>query len=215
MKTFVYKSFGVGVILFERLTRIKSFYDLYLAYLRISGGNIRKLFLKNNEGVHYGGIHLPPPHEYWSLLKLPRKNKDAFSNYDMEMIWQTIPRVGNMAEIKNVLRLNYAPLKERLACGPSQRTNGASDGCARRKVVLFFEFRRLDAIEEAMLRISRVSDCANIYVATDTEEKKEAWELEKAGLFRKEDWRMFWEARCLRRTCWVCCRRITSHAMTI
>jgi MoaA/NifB/PqqE/SkfB family radical SAM enzyme len=49
LKTVIYKLFGPGVILFERITRIKFFYDMYLAYLRISSAKIRKQFLKTKQ----------------------------------------------------------------------------------------------------------------------------------------------------------------------
>jgi radical SAM protein with 4Fe4S-binding SPASM domain len=55
VKTLVYKLFfGVSVILFERITRIKFFYDLYLAYLRISSEKVRSRFLKKQRSVKYG-----------------------------------------------------------------------------------------------------------------------------------------------------------------
>jgi radical SAM protein with 4Fe4S-binding SPASM domain len=49
LKTVIYKLFGPGVILFERITRIKFFYGMYLAYLRMSSARIRKQFLKTKQ----------------------------------------------------------------------------------------------------------------------------------------------------------------------
>jgi rhamnosyltransferase len=98
------------------------------------------------------------------------------TDYDVELIWQNILRVGNIAEVKNALHLNYVLPKGRLTREPT-----------RRNVALFFDFHRLDAIEETMRYISHMPDYAHIYAATDTEEKRAALERElgKTG-FRRE-----------------------------
>ncbi|MDR2446258.1 MAG: rhamnan synthesis F family protein, partial [Treponema sp.] len=94
------------------------------------------------------------------------------TGYDVDLIWRNILRVGNLAEIKNALHLNYVLPKGRLVREP-----------VRREVALFFDFHHLDATEDAMRYINRMPDYAHVYVTTDTEEKKEALarELEKTS----------------------------------
>jgi rhamnosyltransferase len=102
--------------------------------------------------------------------------RDA-TDYDVDLIWANVLRAGNLAEIKNALHLNYVLPKDR----PLRRLS------ARRAVALAFEFRRLEAVEEAARYIKRMPDCAHVYVATDGEGKKEAMERElaKAGLWHE------------------------------
>jgi rhamnosyltransferase len=100
------------------------------------------------------------------------------TDYDVDMIWRNVLRVGNLAEIKNAFHLNYTLPKGRAVRGPARREN------VRRKAALFLDFNRLDALEETMEYISHMPDCAHVYATTGAEEKKAALERElgKSGL---------------------------------
>jgi rhamnosyltransferase len=98
--------------------------------------------------------------------------RDA-TDYDVGMIWNHILRVGNLAEIKNALHLNYIVPKDYIV----RRRN------ALIPVALFFHFYYLDAIKETIGYITTMPRHADMYILTDTEEKKDAitWELARTG----------------------------------
>jgi radical SAM protein with 4Fe4S-binding SPASM domain len=54
LKTFLYKIFGPGFIIFERITRIKLFYDIFLFYIKLSSTKTRRDFMKRSDTISEG-----------------------------------------------------------------------------------------------------------------------------------------------------------------
>ncbi|MDR2864905.1 MAG: rhamnan synthesis F family protein [Spirochaetaceae bacterium] len=99
--------------------------------------------------------------------------RDHF-DYDLNMVWDNLLRIENMADIKLRMHLNYILPKNHLA--PHKKTRQA-------KVALVFHFYFLDLLEETMSYINNMPEYADIYITTDTEEKERPimQELEKTN----------------------------------
>jgi rhamnosyltransferase len=87
--------------------------------------------------------------------------RDA-ADYNVDMIWKHILRVGNIAEIKNAFHLNYIVPKDCII----------RRGGVRPKAALFFRVYYLDVLDETMTYIKNMPDDADIYIATGSEEAK-------------------------------------------
>ncbi len=94
----------------------------------------------------------------YELYKYLGENTD----YDLNYIWDTVLRTANMADIKERLQLNYVlPTQIRL---PNRKKAP--------RVALFMHIYYLDQVEYCKRYAASMPADADIYLATDTEEKK-------------------------------------------
>lgn len=90
------------------------------------------------------------------------------TNYDVDMIWENILRCYDMSSIKDVLQLNFVlPTKGYIG----NKMNN------KQKIALVFHAYFLDLIDDTEKSINSMPNYADIYITTDTAEKKE--EIEK------------------------------------
>ena len=90
------------------------------------------------------------------------------TNYDLNLIWETVLRTANLADVKERMQLNYLlPGQARL---PNRRK--------RPRVALFMHIFFMEQVEYCKRYADSMPFDADIYLTTDTEEKKQV--LEKA-----------------------------------
>jgi rhamnosyltransferase len=98
------------------------------------------------------------------------------TSYDVNLIWDNILRLEHMADIKNILHLNYI-----LPC------NIIKNNEKKRKIALIFHLYFLDLLENSFGYIDKMPSYAHIYITTDTKEKKTKIEERlKVSVFQKK-----------------------------
>lgn len=96
------------------------------------------------------------------------------TDYDVNMIWDNLCRTANMWDIKQRMQLNYVLPRDIAA--PLTR---------RPKVALFMHIYYLDMMEKMRVQADRMPEYADIYISTDTGEKKQKIEQAFSGLGRR------------------------------
>lgn len=93
-----------------------------------------------------------------------------YTNYDTDLIWENILRCYNMSNIKDSLQLNYVL--------PITETNETKDAnvLKNKKVALIFHAYFKDLADSTYHYVSSMPKEADIYITTDTEEKKTFFE---------------------------------------
>ena len=88
--------------------------------------------------------------------------------YDTDMIWETILRGANQADIKKCLQLNYVL---------DSRKSFVDEGRIKRhRIALVYHFYYEDLLEECVHYASSMPPSADIYITTGSKEKKELLE---------------------------------------
>lgn len=95
---------------------------------------------------------------------------DKETDYDINLVWDNILRVENQADIKKNLQLNYVLPSNCLIDGDSNKKNP--------KVALIMHIYFVDLIPECVHYAASMPEYADIYITTNSEEKKQA--IEKA-----------------------------------
>lgn len=95
------------------------------------------------------------------------------TDYDTDMIIKNVLRCYNMYDIKNCLSLNYTL--------PSKTTINSSDSYKTKKIALVYHVYFPDLLEETYKYVGNMPECADIYITTDTQEKKELIEKRFEG----------------------------------
>ena len=93
------------------------------------------------------------------------------TDYDTDMIWENILRCYEMSDIKNVMQLNYV-LSSALTTGKKRSS---------RKIALVFHAYFADLAENTRRYVNCMPADADIYITTDTSEKKRLFEQTFAG----------------------------------
>lgn len=114
----------------------KTFFNYYDEYLDVSCGQ--------------------PAYELYEYLRTK-------TNYDVDLIWETILRTAHMADIKDRMQLNYIlPTEVELP----------KTGNPPPKVALFLHLYFLDLLDYCKKYVEAMPPGADIYITTQTEEKK-------------------------------------------
>jgi len=112
----------------------KLFYNIYTEFLAVSYGQSAVDF-----------------YEYIKVNNL----------YDVDLIWETLLRTANMADIKDRMQLNYIlPRDCRLSTNESKA-----------KVALFIHMYYVDDLDDYLIYFSNFPKSADIYITTDTQSK--------------------------------------------
>ena len=120
----------------------------------------RRSFMHNYEDIITNTCGEPG----YELMKYLKEK----TNYDTNMIWENLLRCYDMDTIKDNLQLNYI-LPEK-----SEVTN--KDFYKNKKIALVFHAYFEDLIEETAKYVNSMPECADIYITTNTEEKKKIFE---------------------------------------
>lgn len=94
----------------------------------------------------------------WELYQYLKKE----TSYDVDMIWENLLRTGNMWDIKQRMQLNYVL--------PTDVEKGMT---RQPKVALFFHLYYMEMLEQMEHYAASMPDYADIYISTDTQEKKQ------------------------------------------
>lgn len=105
---------------------------------------------------------------------------DKETSYDVNLIWDNILRVENMADIKRNLQLNYILPKEYTI----------KESIPRRRIALIMHMYFPDLIGECLHYAKSMPDYADIYITTNSEEKKKLIEEAFSALENKVDVRV-------------------------
>lgn len=117
-------------------------------------------------------------HDYWDILDnctgevsyLLMDYIKNYTNYDTDLIWENILRCENMSKIKDCLQLNYVlPIQEN---DESKQANVYKN----KKVALIFHAYFKDLANSTYHYINSMPKESDIYITTDTEEKKTFFE---------------------------------------
>ena len=117
-------------------------------------------------------------HSYWDILDncvgevsyLLMDYIKNHTNYDTNLIWENVLRCENMSKIKNCLQLNYVlPIQE------NDESKQASV-YKNKKVALIFHAYFKDLADSTYHYINSMPKESDIYITTDTEEKKAFFE---------------------------------------
>lgn len=92
------------------------------------------------------------------------------TNYDVNMIWDNLLRCNNMAVIKDCLHLNYTLSEKNDSAVDVQELKN------RVKVALIFHAYFSDLIDSTYHYVNSMPEWTDIYITTDTQEKKELLE---------------------------------------
>ena len=92
------------------------------------------------------------------------------TDYDTDLIWQNILRCYDMQLIKDNLQLNYFLPKEE-GKNAIEKANWQS-----KKIALIFHAYFPDLIESTVRYVNAMPETADVYITTDTDEKKEFFE---------------------------------------
>ena len=87
------------------------------------------------------------------------------TDYDMDLLWDNLLRVENMADLKKNLQLNYFL--------PSRQSDYPEEELKKKKIALFMHMYFPDLIEECYGYARSMPEHADIYITTDSEEKRE------------------------------------------
>lgn len=101
------------------------------------------------------------------------KYLDQYTSYDTNLIWDNILRVENQADIKKNLQLNYITPSNTVMY-PDKKINF--------KVALIMHMYFEDLIPECVHYAKSMPDSADIYITTNTEEKKKKIEEAFSGV---------------------------------
>lgn len=93
------------------------------------------------------------------LYEYLRQNTD----YDVNMIWDNLLRTANMWDIKQRMQLTYVLSRENAPAGKTQP-----------KVALFMHIYYPEMIPNMRDKVSNLPEYADVFISTDTEEKKAA-----------------------------------------
>ena len=97
------------------------------------------------------------------------------TNYDVNMIWDNLLRCNNMAAIKDCLHLNYT-LSEKNDCSVNVK-----ELKSKVKVALIFHAYFPELADDTYHYVNSMPEWADVYVTTDTQEKKELFEKKFAN----------------------------------
>ncbi len=100
----------------------------------------------------------------YELMKCLREN----TNYDTNMIWDNLLRCYDMSVIKDNLQLNYIL--------PEKSLIDEKEFYKDKKIALVFHAYFEDLIDSTEKYVNSMPSCADIYITTNTEEKKKFFE---------------------------------------
>ncbi|MDI9242903.1 rhamnan synthesis F family protein [Fusibacillus kribbianus] len=86
------------------------------------------------------------------------------TDYNVDLIWDHILRIGNIADIKNCLNLNYVVAE--------QKSEDISEILRTKKVALIYHFYYEHLLDECVHYVKSMPEGTDIYITTDSEEKK-------------------------------------------
>ncbi|MEG1945684.1 MAG: rhamnan synthesis F family protein [Lachnospiraceae bacterium] len=104
---------------------------------------------------------------------------DKYTDYNMDLFWDNILRTGNQADIKKALQLNFIL--------PSERKLEYNVPKQPKKIALIMHIYFMDLVEECFRYAQSMPQYADLYITTNTQEKKEAIEQ----IFKRHDWHKF------------------------
>ncbi|SEI47979.1 rhamnosyltransferase [Lachnospiraceae bacterium A10] len=109
---------------------------------------------------------------------------DKHTNYDVNLIWDNLLRVENMADLKKNLQLNYVI--------PSDSYLNPENGKEHKnkKIALIMHMYFEDLISECLYYAKSMPEYADIYITTNTEQKKKKIEEAFSVLPNKVDVRL-------------------------
>lgn len=90
---------------------------------------------------------------------------DKETDYDMDLFWENMLRLENMADLKKNLQLNYFL--------PWDQSDYSDEALAEKKLALVMHMYFPDLIEECYEYASNMPPHTDVYITTDSEEKKE------------------------------------------
>jgi rhamnosyltransferase len=91
---------------------------------------------------------------------------DKHTDYNMDLLWDNLLRVENMADLKKNLQLNYFL--------PSNQSDYPDEKIKEKKIAFFIHMYFPDLIDECFDYASNLPEHTDVYITTNTEEKKEA-----------------------------------------
>lgn len=109
-----------------------------------------------------------PSYELMEYLK-------THTDYDVNMIWDNLLRCNNMAVIKDCLHLNYT-LSEKNDCSVNVK-----ELKSKVKVALIFHAYFRELVDDTYHYVNSMPEWADVYITTDTQEKKELFEKKFAN----------------------------------
>lgn len=89
---------------------------------------------------------------------------DKETDYDMDLFWENLLRLENMADLKKNLQLNYFL--------PTDQSNYSDEALAGKKLALVMHMYFPDLIDECFEYASNMPAHIDVYITTDKEEKK-------------------------------------------
>lgn len=89
---------------------------------------------------------------------------DKETDYDMDLFWENLLRLENMADLKKNLQLNYFL--------PTDQSNYSDEALAGKKLALVMHMYFPDLIDECFEYASNMPAHTDVYITTDKEEKK-------------------------------------------
>ncbi len=95
---------------------------------------------------------------------------NEFTTYDVHMIWQNVLRTCNQADIARNMHLNYV-LSTKV-----QNTARITKILQTKKIALVMHLYFVDLLEESLKWASAIPEITDVYITTNTDEKKKAIE---------------------------------------
>lgn len=91
---------------------------------------------------------------------------DKHTDFDLDMLWDNLLRVENMADLKKNMQLNYFL--------PSDQSDYPDEELKTKKIGFFIHMYFPELIDECFDYASNLPEHTDVYITTNTEEKKEA-----------------------------------------
>lgn len=98
------------------------------------------------------------------------------TDFDLDMVWDSLLRTANMFDLKERLQLNYIQPRGAVTAPPTQK-----------RVALFAHLYYVDLLEELLPRFAALPEEADLYVTTNTEEKAAAFRKGLASLRQRHE----------------------------
>lgn len=93
------------------------------------------------------------------------------TEYDVDMIWEAVLKVGHQQDINSNMHLNY--ILSSTECNYAKLNNILNN----KKIALIMHLYYPDLVEESLHYAESMPECSDIFITTNTEEKKKIIEL--------------------------------------
>lgn len=144
-----------------------SYYPLLLSPKTLIKDKLCPIFKRRSFFHDYNNfLNLSNGEASYELMEFLRNNTD----YDTDLIWANILRAQSMAAIKNSLHLNYIL--------PTDSVSNKESSSKNKKIAIIVHMYFEDLVNECIRYIKSVPETADVFITTDTKNKKE--KIEKA-----------------------------------